>query len=154
MERRTFLVSVTASGVATSSGCLSSNECGESSNHLYIENQRPNAKEVDIRVLRESDGIFNDGDWEDVFLETVEIPGEAHSIIESVYDAYGTYRTEAECQFDHTVRSDRQISEIDDCDDQVVTIGIGDEIVTILSGRPDHLSSENGSDPESPSLVR
>lgn len=138
----------------TASGCLSSNGCDESSNHLYIENQLSDRQEVDILVFKKSDGILNGNEWTNVLLETIEIPGKTHRVVEGVYDEYGTYRTEAESRFDRTVRSDQQRTEIDECDDQVVTIGIGDTIVTILNGVPDHLSSDNSSSPESTSLVR
>ncbi|SER12909.1 hypothetical protein [Natrinema salaciae] len=153
MERREFLFTAAAPGIAAASGCLRSNNCDESSNHLYVENQRSDTQTVDIRVFKEGDGLLNDGEWTNVLLETIEIPGETYQVVESVYDAYGTYRTEAECQFDHTVRSDQQISAVDSCDGQVVTIGIGNNIVTILNGIPDHLSSENRSEPESDSVV-
>lgn len=153
MERRHFLLSVTASGISSVSGCLSSNACDKSSNHLYIENQLSDTQEVDVRVFKKTDGLLTDGEWTDILLETVEIAGETHRVIEDVYDEYGTYQTEAECQFDHNFLSDQEISEIDKCDGQVTTIGIGENIVTILSGLPDHLSSENSSDTESTTLT-
>lgn len=146
MDRRKFLLSVTGSGFATTSGCLTSSDCDESSNHLYIENQTSDVQRVDIRVFKKSDELIDNGEWTDVFLETIEITGETHRIVEGVYDEYGTYRTEAECRFDQTVRFDQQLSEITECDGQNVTVGIGDKIVTILSGIPDHLSSENNFD--------
>jgi len=152
MRRRSVLASV---GVALSfgtTGCLGSHNCDQSSNYLYIENQQSTRQKIDVRVFKQSDGFWSDSDWSNILVETFDIPSNTHRVVESVYDEHGTYRTEAECQFDNVVRSDQQRSDVDNCDGQVATIGIGENIVTILNGKPDHLASNNGSSTESTSF--
>jgi len=152
MKRRKFLTCGAASTIATVSGCLGSDSCDESSNHLYIENQQSTEQKIDVRVFKQSDGIWSDSEWSNILLETFDIPSNTHRVVEEVYDEHGTYRTEAECQFDQGVRSEQQRSEVDNCDGQVVTIGIGENIVTILNGLPDHLASDNDFGVESTSF--
>lgn len=144
MNRRKFLSAATAVGISGVGGCLSATECDDTSNHLYIENQLSAPQEVAVQVLKESDGFFADQEWTEIFREDVELPGEEYRVIEGIYDEHGTYRTVAERETDHETLSNRETSEVDDCHDQSITIGIADSRIDILHGVPDHLASATG----------
>lgn len=146
MDRRKFLLSASTVGITGAGGCLSATACDEPSNHLYIENQLPGPQEIDVQVMKESGGFFADQTWTEIFREYVELSGEEYRIIEELYDEHGTYRTVAEQEIDHEVISNRETSDVDDCHDQSITIGISDRRIDILHGVPDHLPSETNSD--------
>ena len=146
MRRRNVLVFATTAVIGPIGGCLSATECDETSNHLYIENQRADPQEIAVQVLKETDGLFADRDWEAVFRDDIELPDGEHRIVEDVYDEYGTYRTVAEQRTGHDALYEREIADVDDCHDQSVTIGIADGRLDILQGVPDHLASETDSD--------
>lgn len=137
MNRRRLLLSLSTVGLVGTAGCVEATECTETSNHLFVENHLPDPQEIDIRVLRETEGIISDDGWSVTLSETVEIPGETHEIIEEVYDQLGNYRTEVS----HNSHLEQNSSEVDECSDRVVTIGIGDGVVSIINGRPERLAS-------------
>ena len=142
MNRRRFFVSSGAVGIAGVAGCLGQEVCDKTSNHLYVENHQSEKQTVDVQVYRLRERLFSDARWEQTFSETIEIPGERHVMREQIYDTHGTYRTEAE----HEERLEQNRSKVDDCEDQAVTIGIGDGIHSIMTGRPDEFLPEAESD--------
>ena len=144
MNRRRFFLSSGVIGVIGITGCLGEDVCETTTNHLYVENHLSDPQTVRVRVYRLKERIFADNEWEQTVSETIEVPGERRSTIEQVYDTHGTYRTEAE----HEERSqlEQNRSEVDDCEDQVVTIGIGDDAHSVINGRPDELLPEAKSD--------
>lgn len=95
--------------------------------------------------MKESDRLFADQQWIEVFHENVELSGESYRVIKDIYDEHGTYRTAAEQERNHDIISERETSDIDDCHDQSLTIGIAVSRIDILHGIPDHLSSETNS---------
>lgn len=145
MDRRKFLLSASTVGIIGTGGCLSATECDETSNHLYIENQLPEPQELDVQVVKKSDELFSDQQWNEVFHESVELSGESHRVIEGIYDEHGTYRTAAEQQRNHEILVNRETSDIADCHGQSLTIGIADSRIDILHGIPDHISPETNS---------
>lgn len=146
MYRRRVLFSASAVGIVGSGGCLSATTCEETSNHLYIENQLPERREIDVQVTKESDGVFADQKWTRVFHESVELAGEEHRVFEGIYDEHGTYRTAAERVSNHDVIYNRETATVDACHDQSSTIAIADSRIDILHGIPDHLASETNPD--------
>ncbi|WP_136350948.1 hypothetical protein [Natronorubrum bangense] len=142
MNRRRFFLSSGVIGITGVAGCLDEDVCDKTSNHLYVENYLSESQTVRVRVYRLKERMFADTEWEQTFSETIELPGERRSTIEQIYDTHGTYRTEAE----HEERLEQNRSEVDDCEDRVVTIGIGDGAHSIMNGRPDELLPEAESD--------
>jgi len=141
MNRRGFC-SLVAVGSTNIAGCLDKDVCDETSNHLHVENYLSEPQTVSVRVYRLNERIFADAGWGQKLSETIELPGERRLTLEQVYDTHGMYRTEAE----HKERLEQNRSRIDDCKDQVVTIGIGDGVHYIGNGRPDELLPEAESD--------
>lgn len=146
MHRRNLLLSVSAAGIGSIGGCLSSTECDETSNHLYIENQLAEPQEIDIQVMQKSEGLFAAQEWTELFNEYIGLAGEEYQIVEGVYDEHGTYRTLAEQETGHEIVSEQETSDIDSCHDQNITVGIADDRIDILRGVPDHLASETEAD--------
>ena len=142
MNRRRFFVSSGAVGIAASAGCLGREVCEKPSNHLYVENHHSEKQTVDVQVYRLRERLVRDAGWEQTFSEAIDVPGESHVSREEIYDTHGTYRTEAE----HGGRLEQNRSEVDDCEDRAVTIGIGDGIHSIMTGRPDEFLPEAESD--------
>ena len=148
MNRRRYLLSSSTIGIAGIAGCLNEEVCDETSNHLYVENNLSEPQLVTVRVYRLHERLLRDNRWVQLFSDTLEVPGERRLTIEQLYDTQGMYRTEAE----HNQRLEQNRSEIDDCEDQVVTIGIGDGLHSIMNGRPDELLPEADSNSTSSQL--
>ena len=139
MNRRQLLFSFSTVGIVGTTGCVGATECEETSNHLFVENHVAEQQEIEVRVLKESTDVFTDREWVGVLSETIAVPGETLRTIENVFDGYGDYRTEVE----HDGRLEQNHSEIDSCENQVVTIGIGDGIISVINGRPERSTSED-----------
>ena len=136
-DRRHVLASAAALG-GVGGGCLGMRSCEASTNHLYVENHLSEPATAIVRVHRVSEGVFGGGSSDLVFSDTLDVPGRRRITVESVYGVQGTYRTEAE----HAGHFESTRSEVDSCDDRVVTVGLGDTFHTVLTGRPDELLPE------------
>ncbi len=110
----------------------------KASTNLYVENHLSEPATATVRVYDLSEGVFGGGSSDLVFSDALGVPGRRSITGESVYDVQGTYRTEAE----HAGRLESTRSEVDSCDDRVVTVGIGEPFRTVLTGRPDELLLE------------
>lgn len=138
MNRRQLLLSTSLFGGISAAGCLSNSDCTESSNHLYLENYASETQAIDVEVFRQSERLLHDGQWTSVLSETIEVPSQRRTTLERVYDTIGTYRTAVQ----HEQRFEEDQTDIDQCDDQVITVGITDSMLSILTGRPDELLPE------------
>ena len=146
MYRREYLLTASTAGLIGVGGCLSSTACDETSNHLYVENQLSEPQEIDIQVMRESNGLLSDRKWTEIFRESVKLPEGEYRVIEETYDEHGRYRTQAEWERGHDIIVERELSDVDSCHDRSVTITIAEDRIDILHGIPDHLTSETDSD--------
>jgi len=138
MNRRQLLLSTSAFGGISAAGCLGNPDCTESSNHLHLENYTAETQAIDVQVFRQSEQLIGNSRWDPVLSETIEIPSQRRVTIERLYDTVGTYRTAAQ----HNQRFEEDRTDIDQCDDQVITVGIAESMLTILTGRPDELLPE------------
>lgn len=138
MNRRQPLLSTGILGSITTAGCLGTPGCDESSNHPYLENYASETQSIDVRVLGRSEQPLGDRQWDSVLSETIEVPGQRRVTMERLYGTVGTYRTAAE----HRRRFEEDRTDIGRCDDRVITIGITESVLSILTGRPDGLLPE------------